>query len=167
VSTGYIRGGGGVDIDRGRVARILVGLFVLGLGALVVLLSLGAIDENARHDRLRRHGVPVDVTVTSCLGLASGTGITVAGYTCRGTFTLDGRDYKGVIRGSIELHQSGEVLPGVADPRDPTILATADSVASSHSSWRPFVTPGLLLVVLVVILVFAVWRFRRRAPVPA
>jgi hypothetical protein len=167
VSSGYIRGGGGVDVDGRLVVRILLGLFVATLSILVAVLTAEAVHDNAQHVRLHRHGIPVNVTVTGCVGLASGTGITVAGYTCRGSFTVNGRTYDDVIGGSADLHQPGDRLRGVTDPSNPRILATAESVASEHPSRGAFVTPALLLLLLVLIVAFAAWRFRRQAPVLA
>jgi len=89
---GYVRGAG-VVMDSRRTLRALVVVSVLVLATLTIVLTREAINANARISRLRQHGVPVDVTVTSCLGLASGSGITEAGYRCRGTFTLKGHHY--------------------------------------------------------------------------
>jgi hypothetical protein len=57
VTSGYIRGGGGVQVDGRLVARVLVGCCLLVLAALVVLLTVEALDENSRYGRLKTHGV--------------------------------------------------------------------------------------------------------------
>jgi hypothetical protein len=110
---------------------------------------------------LQQHGVPVEVTVTGCVGLASGTGATEAGFNCRGTFTLAGHSYNEVIGGTTDLYPPGTTLQAVAVPGDPALLSTARAVANAHSSWEAFITPGILLAVLLLAVVVIVWRTRR------
>jgi uncharacterized membrane protein len=124
-SAGYIRGGGGAPTDAPRVLRIFAGVCLGLLAAVAVALIVGAVHENSRRHELQHHGVTVQVTVTSCVGTATGTGITVNGFTCRGSFVLNGHTYVDVIRGSSQLLARGSVLTGVADPRSPSVLSTA------------------------------------------
>jgi hypothetical protein len=159
---GYIRGGGGI-IDTRRAVRVLVGSCLVVLATLVVVLLIEAVNKNSRLDRLHSRGVPVNVTVTGCLGLASGTGITVTSYDCSGTFVLGGRSYTDVIVGTNVAHPIGETLKGVTDPKNPATLSTADSLAVSHSSWRAYTAPGVTLLVLVALIAIVVWRSRRNA----
>jgi hypothetical protein len=157
----YIRGAGGVEVRGGTVARVIVGICLTALAILVILVSLETVRQHSRYSRLQRSGVAVDVTVTGCLGLASGTGITVAGYTCKGTFLLDGHRYTDVIGGTSQLYQPGQRIRAVADPARPAVLATPESVARTHWSWTAFVTPVGLLVLLALLVALAGWRFRR------
>jgi hypothetical protein len=159
---GYIRGGGGVELGGRRVTRTIVWFCAVILGVLVVVLAVAALRENNRANRLRAHGVPVDFTVSSCLGLASGTGITESGYTCRGTFTLGGHTYQDVLRGSLDLYPAGTVVSAVADPHDPSVVATAASVAHRSASWKAFTAAGVTLVCLIVLLAGVWWHSRRR-----
>jgi hypothetical protein len=159
---GYIRGGGGV-IDTRRLFRVVVGFTIVALVALVVVLTIEAVHKNSRIDALRHRGVPVDVTVTNCLGILSGTGITVTSFQCNGSFSLAGRSYNAVIAGSNVNHAAGDVVKAVADPQHPTSISTATSLVNAHSSWRPFITPGILFAVLVLLIVFAFWWSRRES----
>jgi hypothetical protein len=114
---GYIRGSGAVVIEGRRIIAIVVIATLATLAVLAILLTIAAIEKNDRIDRLHHRGVAVDVTVTSCLGLASGTGITTTGYRCRGSFTLASRHYDEVIGSSNALLQPGTVVKGIVDPR--------------------------------------------------
>jgi hypothetical protein len=158
---GYVRGAG-VVMDSRRTLRALVVVSVLVLATLTIVLTLEAINANARISRLRQHGVPVDVTVTSCLGLASGTGITEAGYRCRGTFTLDGPRHNELITGTSALRSTGETLHAVTDPSDPTILSTADALATTHPIWTAFIGPAIPMLLLLPLLALT-----RRGPRPS
>lgn len=157
---GYIRGGGGV-IDTRRLFRVVVGSAVVALVALVVVLTIEAVHKNSRIDSLHHRGVPVDVTVTSCLGILSGTGITVTSFQCNGSFNLDGRSYNAAITGSNVNHTAGDVVQAVADPKHPTSVSTATALVNAHSSWRAFIAPAVLFVVLVLLILGAVWWSRR------
>jgi hypothetical protein len=145
----YIRGGGGAHIGGRRVARFVVGFGILILAALTVIFLVAAIDHNSRFRQLEAHGVAVDVTVTGCVGMASGTGITEAGFKCRGTFTLGNHAYNEVIGGTADLQAVGQKLPAVVVPGDPSILYTARAVANTRTSWAVYITPTALLLVLI------------------
>jgi len=161
-AVGYIRGGG-VRLDARRVVRVVVALGMVALAALVLGLSVAAVHENSRNSTLRRHGVPVDVTVDGCLGLASGTGITVYAYTCRGTFVLYGRSFHDVIGGLSDAHTAGEKIRGVVDPRSPNTLSSAAAVARAQPQWKAFVAPAVALVLLLVSSAVLIVRRYRRA----
>jgi hypothetical protein len=159
---GYIRGGGGV-IDTRRLFRIVVGSAIVVLAVLVVVLTVDAVHQNSRIDGLKRRGVPVDVTVTSCFGVLSGTGITVASFQCSGSFDLAGRSYHAVIAGSNVNHAVGDVVKAIADPKHPTSISTPSSLVNAHTSGRPFIAPGILFLVLLVLVVGALWWSRRNS----
>jgi hypothetical protein len=162
---GYIRGGGGI-VDTRRLFRVVVGsamVALVALAAVVVALTIKAVHDNSRIDALRHHGVPVDVTVTNCLGILSGTGVTVTSFQCSGSFNLNGRSYNAVIAGSNLNHSPGDVVKAVADPRHPTSIATPTSLQNAHSSWRAFIAPAVTLVVLITLIAVILWWRRRKA----
>lgn len=158
----YIRGGGGV-IDTRRLFRVVVGSAIVALSVLVVVLAVEAVHKNSRIDSLQHRGVPVDVTVTSCFGILSGTGITVTTFQCSGTFNLAGKIYHAVIAGSDANHQPGDVVQAVADPKHPTSISLASSLVNAHSSWRPYIAPTVLSVVLLLLIAGALWWSRRNS----
>jgi hypothetical protein len=157
----YIRGGAGMAVDTARAVRIVVSFGLVALAVLVILLTVSAFHQNSRLSRLAHHGVPVDVTVTTCLGISSGTGVTEYQFTCRGSFTLDGRTYNEVIGGTSALHQPGAVLQALTIPGDPALLSVTSAVVHRHNSKIVFITPVILLVVLVAGVVVFVWLLRR------
>jgi hypothetical protein len=159
---GYIRGGGGI-VDTRRLFRMTVGSAIVALAVLVIVLTIQAVHKNSRIDGLQRRGVPVDVTVTSCLGILSGTGITVTSFQCSGSFVLAGRTYNAVIGGSNVNHAAGDVVKAVADPKHPTSVSTASALVNAHSSWRAFIGPAMLFVLLVLLIAGAAWWSRRNS----
>jgi hypothetical protein len=42
------------------------------------------------------------------------------------------------------------MLRGVSVPGDPALVTTAGALAADHASWRVFILPAVLLVLLVV-----------------
>jgi hypothetical protein len=157
---GYIRGGAGT-IDGRRAARLAVGVLLGLLAVFVVALFVEAIRTNARNESLRKHGVTVTVTVTNCLGVATGTGITVTGYICHGSFTFNGKSYNDVIGKSSIPRTAGQTLQGVVDASNPAVLSASTKAATAHASWTSFVAAGCLLVLLMVVWFFARPLFRR------
>jgi hypothetical protein len=163
-SGSYIRGGGGVPVARRRILAVVGGSVCVVLLAVSITLAVEAGQRNSRIDSLRAHGVPVAVRVTDCLGLASGTGITEAGFTCRGSFTLDGRTYQEVIDGTTALQPIGTTVDAITVPGDPQVLYAAQAAAGLHASWAAFVPPGLVgLVALAVLAPLLVSSRRERS----
>jgi hypothetical protein len=151
-----------VRADVRRTTRIVVGLCLAVLVGLIIALFLAGANKNAATSRLKHNGVPVSVTVTHCLGNASGSGAVLTGYTCHGTYLLNGHRYTEVIDGSNQPHLGGEVIPGVVDPGNPTAVTTAHEVATTNPSWRVYIAPIILLIVLILAVAVLVWRVRRR-----
>lgn len=151
---------GGVDADPRRVGRIALGLLIVVLAVLVVVFLVAGLQKNARINQLRQHGVATTITVSGCTGLLGGSGSNAAGYACQGTFTVDGHRYSEAIPGD-SFHRAGTTVRGVVVPSDPGLMSTAAVLATEHPSWRVFILPGILLVVLAL-LVSAV-AVRRRA----
>jgi hypothetical protein len=136
-------------------------LGLVGLAVLVVILFLAGAHKNSQIAELRQHGVPVEVRVSGCLGLLGGSGSNQAGYSCRGTFTLDGRSYNEVVPGNI-LHPPGTMLRAVTVRSDPHLLDTARALANEHSSPKVFILPAVLLAVFILLAVALVLVHRRR-----
>lgn len=158
----YIRGSGAV-FDQRLTLRITSICSAVIMVTLALILIVQASGENSRIDRLRSHGVAVDVTVTGCVALASGTGITEAGYRCQGTFTLDTRDYQEIIGGTRTQYPVGQQLSAVVDPGDPANLYPRALLADRRPSVGGYVLPGALLLVVLVGGALR-WRRRRRQP---
>jgi len=136
-------------VDARRVASVVVGLVLVTLAVLTVVLFVAGAHKNAQITRLRQDGVPVAIRISGCLGLLGGSGSNPAGYTCRGSFTLDGRRHDEAIPGDT-LHPPGTMLRGVSVPGDPALVTTVGALAGEHASWKVFILPTALLVLLVV-----------------
>lgn len=160
---GYIRGGKVGQVDRKRVSTTLTALFAIALLGLVIVLAAQAVTTNLRMRELRAHGTPVETTVTGCVGMASGTGITESGFSCRGTFRLDGLSHSATIRGTDQLYPPGATVAAVVDRLHPTILYLGSDPSRFHWSWRGFLAPAICLVSLLSLLAVLFWR-RRRSP---
>jgi hypothetical protein len=161
MESGYIRGGVGVPTDSRHVLRVAVFALLAALAVLTVALTIDAFRQDSRNHRLRDHGVAVQVTVTSCVGTATGTGITVNGFTCRGSFGLRGHRYDEVIGGSSQLHAAGDVVQGVADPDSPSTLSTAQAVGAVSSDARPFIFAAIPALAFLMVGAFAQWLTSR------
>jgi hypothetical protein len=153
--------GAGVTVDVGQATRVLVALLLVTLTVLVVIFFVAGAHKNAQITRLHTDGVPVQIRVSGCTGLPGGSGANQAGYSCRGTFTLDGSRHSEVIPGNV-LRPVGTTLKGVAVPGDPQLLETARALVQEHSSARVFLLPVVLLAVLVIAV--ATLLLRRRRP---
>jgi hypothetical protein len=160
-----LRGAGaGLRVDTRRVGRVIVGILMVALAVLVVGLFLSGAHKNAQITKLHQDGVPVTITVSGCEGLLGGSGSNAAGYTCRGSFTLDGRRDNEAIPGDT-LHPPGTRLRGVSVPGDPALVTTAGALAGEQSSGKVFILPAVLLAVLVLAAGTLVIRRRsRRGP---
>jgi hypothetical protein len=150
---GYFRGAAGGPADARRVVTVAIGLVVAGLAALLCVVTAATVGEAARLDRVHRQGISVPVTVTGCVGLGSGTGITTAGYTCRGAFPLDGQRHDGVIQGSAGLLAPGTTLQGVTLRDDPAVLYAPPPAAAGPSPWPPVAFSSLLLLTTALLVV--------------
>lgn len=165
--TSYIRGAAPVAVDPRRVSRLL------GL-ALVALLAVSAIataavtamgDSSAAS--LRRHGVPVRAAVTTCTGISSGIGMGAQYYQCRGRYSLGGRTFEAVIRGSRAQLATGTLVEAVALPGRPSSLSLPSVAApSSSGSYTAPIVLGLLAVAGAAGLAGRRWRSGRPLPTP-
>jgi hypothetical protein len=151
--------GAGVQADVRRVGRVAIGLSLVTLAAVAIVLLVAGFQKNAEITSLRANGVPVDVTVSKCLGLMGGSGSNLVGYDCSGTYTVDGHSYTEDIPGNT-MHAPGTTLRGLTVPGDPTLFSTPAAVAAEHPSWRVFLVPTVLLVTLLVLVGALVLRRR-------
>jgi hypothetical protein len=149
--------GGTVNVDIRKAGQVVIGVCLVALTVLGLILLIAAVNNNNQINNLKDNGVPVAVTVTGCEGLIGGTGQSTAGFSCTGSYRLDGTPYHQNIPG-LAFHRPGTTIRGVAVPGDPKLLSTPDQLARQHASLTAFVIPGLLLLVVVVALVILLLR---------
>jgi hypothetical protein len=157
---GQLRGAG-VQVDRRRVAQAAIGIVLATLAVLAVVFTIVGVHTNQQDDRLHNDGVPVTFTVTGCLGLLGGSGSNAAGYSCRGTYSLQGRHYREPLPGN-SFHRPGSTVAALAVPGDPALVSPASIVATEHSSAGVFVLPATLAAVLVLLVALLLVLRRRR-----
>ena len=143
----------------GRVALVLC---LAALAVLVVTFFVAGARKNAQITSLRTQGMPVEVKVSGCMGLLGGSGSNPVGYACRGTYLVDGRRQDEAIPGDT-LYATGTVIRAVTVRSDPGLLSTVSEVDSERASWKVYVLPAILLVVLAGSLL-ALGLRRRRLP---
>jgi hypothetical protein len=153
--------GATVDIDPGRAKRVVVSVCLMALAVVAVILLIAGVQKNSQAVTLHQHGVRVDVTVVGCLGLLGGSGSNGAGYACKGTYSFDGHRYTQSIPGNAR-RAPGSVIMGVIVPSTPGLLSTPGLVAEQQASWKVFIAPIVLFVVLALALVL-IALVRRRA----
>jgi hypothetical protein len=154
---GYIRGGGGIDVNTGRVVRLLAVVSSLALIALAVGTAVSTVNQNSRADKFGTQGVPVEVTVTGCTGISSGIAQAVQYYECRGTYTVNGRQYNEVIGGIRSQLPEGQTVHAIAAKGDPALVSTAG--AAKRGSYTTPIILGVLAVVVMIGLLL--WPRRR------
>jgi hypothetical protein len=150
-----------IQVDVRRTTRIVLGVGMALVAVLAVALFVVAVNQNSEVNGLQQRGEPVAVTVSSCIGNASGSGSTAAGYSCTGSFTLGGRRQTETIGGLTTF-----VAPGTAVAVWPTRRILTSS--SPPARWRrrgdsvvPFVAPIILLTVLAGSVVVVLARRRQ------
>ncbi len=149
-----------MDVDPRRARRLAIGVCLIALTATALVLLVAGVKKNSQAESLRQHGVPVTVTVTNCTGLLGGSGSNAAGYACSGTYVFDGRLFDEAIPGTVLLHP-GSVVRGVIVPNDPRLLSTPRAVANQQASWRVFIAPAILLLVVLFVIGVVVLTDRR------
>jgi hypothetical protein len=158
---GQLRGAG-VQVDRRRVGQVAIGVVLATLAVLAVVFTIVGVHTNQQDDRLHHDGVPVTFTVTGCLGLLGGSGSNAAGYSCHGTYSLQGRSYHEQLPGN-SFHRPGSTVAAIAVPGDPALVSPASIVADEHSSAGVFVLPAILGAVLVLLVALLLVLRRRHA----
>lgn len=133
---------------------------LVALAVLTTVLFVAGFTRNAQQSSLAHHGVPVTVTVTSCLGEVAGSGSNIAGYACTGTYVVDGRRYTESIPGNTLL-RSGSTIRGITVLGDPGLLSTPGAVATQKATWTVFIVPTILLIVLLAAVAIVMIRRKR------
>jgi hypothetical protein len=158
--------GASVNYDARRVGRIVVGVCLAALLVLVVIFTIAGINKNSQVNRLHQDGVPVTVTITSCLGLMGGSGSNAAGYSCTGAFIIDGKRYSESLPGT-DYHKPNSSLRAIVVPNDPALVTPVSIDKTEHSGLSVFILPGVLLVVLLLLVgLLVVLQRRTRHGVP-
>ena len=150
-----------MQVDVRKAAHVALGLVLVTLAVLVVVFVVVGIDKNRQIDELRQHGVPVTFTVSGCQGLLGGSGSNGAGYACRGTYRLGGRTYDAPLPGTA-LYAPGATVRTVAVPGDPGLVSPVSIVNGEHASWKVFILPGVLFMLLLLVGAAVVPASRRR-----
>lgn len=152
--------GASARVDPRRLVQGTLAVVVATLLVFIVVLTAAGVHTNQQYDELHSEGVPVTVTVTKCLGLLGGTGSNLVGYSCRGSYMLDGHRYEETIPGN-SYHHPGATIPAIAVPGNPRLVSPVSLVATQHSSASVFIVPALLTAVLLALV--AVVTVRRRS----
>jgi len=124
-----------------------------------VILLVAGVHRNGQISDLRDHGVPVQATVTGCIGVLGGSGSNAAAYRCTGVYVRDGVSHRVTLPDSAP-HATGSMVKLVSVPDDPGLVATPGTVLHDRATWTVFVVPVVLLLVAVV--VAAGWELARR-----
>jgi hypothetical protein len=133
----------------GRFWLVVCVLVALVIAVFIAVSFISAANDNARIDRLKTHGTPVVVTVTSCAGHIGGSGSNAAGYTCYGTYRVHGVRYQEIIGSMTRESPTGTTVRVIADPSHPSTIELASAVAASSSSDSAFVVPSILAALFV------------------
>jgi hypothetical protein len=154
--------GATVQVDVRQAARVALALVVATLAVLVVVFVVAGIDKNRQINQLRHQGVPVTFTVSNCQGLLGGSGSNGAGYACHGTYRLGDHTFEVALPGTA-LYAPGATVRTVAVPGDPGLVSPVTIVDNERASWRVFILPGILFVLLLLLGVTVVLARRRSA----
>lgn len=147
VTVGALRGAA-VDADPRTVARTLLVIALAALAAVIAVLAVAGIRKDEQITELRDHGAAVTISVRSCRGELGGSGSNVAGYTCVGTYRFLGSSYTVTIPGDV-MRAPGSRLLGVASREDPSLFTLSSALRHEQASWRVFLAPLLLSLLLV------------------
>jgi len=153
--------GAQIDIDPRRAGRIAATVGCALLGVITVIAFAVTAKSSDQISRLKSHGVEVTIVVTTCQGNLGGSGSNGAGYSCTGSYRLDGAEHSAHIAGTSSFYTPGHQLAGIVDPGDPASLSTAASVRATSSSWTDYLVPGILLIVFLTLVATLIVRRRR------
>jgi hypothetical protein len=152
--------GATVSVDGHRVAQVAAGLVLATLAVLGVVFVVVGIDKNEQINELRAHGIPVTYVVSNCTGLLGGSGSNGAGYSCQGSYTVDGRRFFEDLPGSAH-YAPGDRVSAISVRSDPSLLSTPAIVNSERASASVFILPVLLLCVCALLGLTVLLRHRR------
>jgi hypothetical protein len=136
--------GATVSVDGRRARQVVVGLILATLAVLGVIFIVVGINKNDQINELKAHGVPVTYVVSKCLGLLGGSGSNGAGYSCQGSYMVDGRSFSENLPGS-SLYAPGDRVKAISVRSDPTLLSTPAILDAEDASTSVFILPAVLL----------------------
>jgi hypothetical protein len=157
--------GATVSFNPRRLGQGVLGLVMATLAITAIVLTVAGLHSNDQINRLHTQGQPVTVTVSGCLGLLGGSGSNAAGYSCRGSYQLNGHVYQEKLPGST-FYKPGTALPSIAVPGDPALVSPVGIVNAQQASSSVFVVPivlGVILLVMIAVLLVKGHRPKRRA----
>jgi hypothetical protein len=149
-----------------RLGEVVVAIVAVALLALSATFFATGAQHNATLSDIEHHGVRVTVTVTSCTGLLGGSGSNGAGYTCKGSFTLDHERYESALPDNA-AHGAGDKVVDVTPADNPGHLSTLSAWRTDRPSARVYIPPivlGVAGLLAAALLVRSVVRRRRSAP---
>jgi hypothetical protein len=155
--------GASAAVDPRRAAQVVVGLILAALAVVGIVFIVVGINKNDQINELKGQGVHVTYVVSKCLGQLGGSGSNAVGYSCQGSYEIDGHHYVEALPGSSN-YGPGTRVTAIAVPSDPTLLSTPAIVASEQSSWTVFILPIVLLGACALLLLVVVLRRRRHQP---
>jgi hypothetical protein len=155
--------GASAAVDARRAAQVVIGVVLATLAVLGIVFIVVGINKNDQINELKDHGVPVTYVVSKCLGLLGGSGSNGAGYSCQGSYTVDGRRYFENLPGS-SLYAPGDRVKAISVRSDPTLLSTPAILNSEHASASVYILPAVLLGACALLVIAIVLRRRRHRP---
>jgi uncharacterized membrane protein len=155
--------GASVSVDGRRVGQVVVGLVLATLAVLGIVFIVVGVNKNNQINELKDHGVPVTYVVSKCLGLLGGSGSNAAGYSCQGSYTIDGRRFFEDLPGSSH-YAPGARVNAISVLADPSLLSTPAIVNSERASASVFILPAVLLSACALLVLALLLRRRQRRP---
>jgi hypothetical protein len=143
--------GASVSFNPRRVVQSVLGIVLVSLAIAAVVLTVAGIHSNDQINRLHTQGQPVTFTVSGCLGLLGGSGSNAAGYSCRGSYQVDGHVYHEPLPGST-FYRPGTKLASIAVPGDPALVSPVGIVNSQQASNGVFIVPIVLAAILLALI---------------
>jgi hypothetical protein len=153
--------GATVSFNSRRLVQGVLGLVMATLAITAIVLAVAGLHSNDQINRLHTQGQPVTVTVSGCLGLLGGSGSNAAGYSCRGSYQLNGHVYREQLPGST-FYKPGTALPSIAVPGDPALVSPVGIVNAQQASNGVLIVPIVLGVILFVMIAVLLARSRPR-----
>jgi hypothetical protein len=151
--------GATVSFNPRRLVQGVLGLVMVTLAITAIVLTVAGLHSNDQINRLHTQGQPVTVRVTGCLGLLGGSGSNAAGYSCRGSYQLNGHVYEEPLPGST-FYRPGTALPSIAVPGDPALVSPVGIVNAQQASNGVFIVPIVLTVILLALIAVVLRRNR-------
>jgi hypothetical protein len=155
--------GASASVDARRAAQFVVALVMATLAVLGIVFIVVGVNKNEQINELRGQGVPVTFVVSKCLGLLGGSGSNAAGYSCQGSYSVDGHRFFENLPGSSN-YAPGARVKAISVRSDPTLLSTPAIVRSERASVSVFILPAVLLGACALVALAVLLRRRRRRP---